>query len=176
MNEEYQVSAEEDSSRQVEALAMKLFEDVLGPQGQVLGLKDEDIVAPDLAGLIRDPENVVATVSDGEKVTGFSVAVPIGKFNPERASESADTAYVYLTGIEPNKQGQGEVGPLMKNLTDELKRQGYSFLERDCVLTQGYADKVGKAYEGAIIEQHDHTRWPEVGPERFSRIDLSKVA
>ena len=139
----------------------------------ILGMTDDDIAAPNVHEMIRDPDTTIAILSEDGKVIGFSMAIPIGKMNPKREEESGDTAYIYFTGIEPGQQGQGLVGTLMEDMTDRLKAKGYGFMERDCVLTQGYADSVEKAYHDAIVEQYDHTRWQEVGPERFFRIDLS---
>lgn len=158
---------------QVEALTRQLFGDSMDLDKPILGITDDDIVAANIHEMLRDPATTVATLTEGESVIGFSVAIPIGAMDPKREAESSSTAYIYFTGIEPSRQGQGLVGVLMQDMADRLRAKGFAFMERDCVLTQGYADSVEKAYQGAIVEKYDHTRWPAVGPERFFRIDLS---
>lgn len=63
----------------------------------------------------------------------------------------------------------------MDDLFKQLLGRGYTFVERDCVIVNGYADSVQKAVGPAIVEVYDHTRNPDIGPERFFRIDLSKM-
>ncbi len=165
---------------QLEALVKRLFKWADSDQ-PILGMTDNDIVAPNIREMLKDPRNTVATLSEKGEIIGFSLAIPIGVMDPARADESRDTAYIYFTGITPEWRRKGKVGEVMEKMVRLLRAKGYSFIERDCVLTQekpgieSYADKVERAYRGAIIDQKDHERWPEVGPERFFRIELSKI-
>ena len=139
----------------------------------ILGISDDDFIAPNVSEMLLAPDTTVATLVEDGEVLGFSVAIPIGKMHMARHLESDETAYIYFTGIDPACQGKGKIAVLMDDMVAQLKARGYSFVERDCVLTQSYADNVEKVFAGAIVEKYDHTRWPEVGPERFFRIDLS---
>lgn len=155
---------------QVERLARDVFGADMDLDGPILGFTDDDVVAPDLKSLLRSPTTTLASHTENGEVIGFSLAVPIGEFNPGRAAESDETAYIYFTGIEPSRQGEGVVGSVMDDMLGKLTEKGYGFVERDCVIENGYADKVEQQYQGAIVEQYDHTRFPEFGPERFFRM------
>lgn len=146
------------------------------PEEPILGATDEVVVAPNLDALLHDPDTTLAVTTEGKKVTGFSVAVPVGRFDRTKEARSADTAYIYYTGIEPSLRGRGLVGPLMEKMYGLLRDKGYKRVERDAVLDQGWADKVQRSSpEGAIMSSHDHTTWEEVGPQRFFEMDLSKL-
>jgi ribosomal protein S18 acetylase RimI-like enzyme len=158
---------------QVETIAKRLFGDAMDLDEPILGISDDDFIAPNVREMLQDPDTTVATLVENGVVVGFSVAIPIGKMHRARHRESDETAYIYFTGIDPVCQGKGLIAKLMDDMVAQLKARGYSFVERDCVLTQSYADNVEKVFAGAIVEKYDHTRWPEVGPECFFRIDLS---
>ena len=160
-------------TQEIEALASQVFpEDITEP---IMGMTDKDIVAPNIYEMVNNPENTLATLLEDNKVVGFSLAVPIGKMDTTRTAESAETAYIYFSGIELSRQGKGLVKTLLDTMMRKLVDRGYSFAERHSVLTQDYADNVEKTYAGAVVEKRDGVWWPEVGPERFFRIDLSKV-
>jgi len=165
-----------DITKQVETLAETLFSGALGPNGVVLGITNNDVVADNLRSLVTDPGNTVATYTVGDKLVGFSVAVPIDKMDSTRSSESQETAYIYFTGVQPELQSQGHVGPLMDDMYRKLRTRGYQFVERDSMIENGYADNVEKANEGAIDEgsMYDYDPWG-LGMERHFRIDLSKA-
>lgn len=158
---------------QVESLAKRLFGDAMDLDEPILGISDDDFIAPNVSEMLLAPDTTVATLVEDGEVLGFSVAIPIGKIHMARYLESDETAYIYFTGIDSACQGKGKIAVLMDDMVAQLKARGYCFIERDCVLTQNYADNVEKVFAGAIVEKYDHTRWPEVGPERFFRIDLS---
>lgn len=148
----------------------------LDPSAPVLGVTDEVEMASHVSALLHDESLVVASLGDNGQLIGCSLATPVDRMDPSRASEARDTAYIYFTAIDPKRQGEGLVGPLMETLLQKLWRAGYSFVERDCVIANGYADNVQQTYRGAIVESYDHTNFPEAGPERFFRIDLGRLA
>lgn len=165
---------------QAEALARQLFGSDMDLDQPILGWTNEDIVAPNVHEMLRDPRNTLATLVEDSGLIGFSIAVPIGVMDATREAESEETAYIYFTGIQPHRQGEGLVKSLIEDLQRKLVARGYRFMERDCQVTNGYADKVQKAYDaipGAIVgKPYNHARFgPEVGEERFFRIDLSKA-
>lgn len=55
-----------------------------------------------------------------------------------------------------------------------LLSKGSRYLERDCVMDNGYADKVLRSFQGSIEVTYEHVKFPEVGRERFFRINLEK--
>lgn len=162
-------------TEQIEALAQQLFGAGLGPNGEVLGMGDDDIVAPSLHELITDPTNTRTTLEEDGKLIGFSMAVPVGKMDPSRQDESFETAYIYYTGVDPSRQGEKLVGPLLIATGQKLRDRGYAFAEAHMVKTQGFADNVTKNLGPAIVESEDNTWWPEIGPQRFVRVDLSRI-
>ncbi|HEY5442754.1 MAG TPA: GNAT family N-acetyltransferase [Candidatus Saccharimonadales bacterium] len=166
---------DEATLEQVEALAKELFGGMMNLDEPIKGMNDDDIVAPDFHRMLRDPDNTLATLSEEDKVVGFALATPIGKMNPRRVAESADTAYVYIGGIVPDRQGEGLIRHVSKDIAGKLRDQGYTFAEADCVHSGGYAAKVHKALGGAIVKWEDHPGWPETGPERFFKIDLRQT-
>lgn len=166
----------EETLSEIESLARQLFEnDDVDLDTPILGETNNDIVAPNIHEMLRDPNNILATLSEDDRLVGFSIAVPMGIMDPTREEESSETAYIYFTGIDPNRQREKLVGKLMEDMHAKLRARGFSFIERDCVLAQGYADSVERAYQGAIVRKYNHAKWKEVGPQRFFRIDLSMV-
>lgn len=146
--------------------------------GPILGLKDETVIAENLEQALRAENSTAIAMMDGDRVIGYSYAVPINAMEPERASEVNDTAYIYMTVISPESRHQGRVGRLNEEMLRALLKKGYSFVERDSKIEGDYADKIEKTYgdiPGAIIEKKDHTRWEEVGPERFFRMNIAKA-
>lgn len=145
------------------------------PNLPIIGMTADVMVAPTFTALLTDPETVVATAERDGQLAGVSVAVPrikMGKVEPE----SDKTAYIYYTAVEPSLQGDGIVGDVMKSLLSQIKERGYEYVERDCMVENGYADKVQKTYQAAIIPEHtyEHDRWG-IGRERHFLIDLSLV-
>lgn len=159
---------------QVEGLARRVFgdEEVDSP---MLGMTEQDVLAANIHELIHDPENTIVTLEEEGQTIGFSVAVPYEKMRIEGPEKTKDTAYIYYSGIDPNRQNQGLVKKLNDDMLNMLSTKGYKFATRDSVMDQDYAEKVEKAYDKAIVERYDHERWPDVGPQRFFRIDLAKI-
>ena len=145
------------------------------PSEPVLGQTDDVVMAENLEQLIRQPDTIITTLNEDEQMVGFTLAVPIGVMDPTRAAESNDTAYIYYTAIEPERIGEGKVEPLMAATVERLRDDGYSFLERDSQISNGYADKIQKTYQDAIVSSRDHLDFPEFGPLRFFRIDLNAI-
>lgn len=146
------------------------------PNSPILGATDDVEIAPNLTSLLHDNSLIVVSLEDDGHLIGCSIAMPIDKMDPSRSDEAKDTAYIYYTAISPDRQGVGLVGTLMDSLFQKLEQEGYTYLERDCVIANGYADNVQKNNEAAIVESYDHTNFPEFGPERFFRIKLGKAA
>jgi len=146
----------------------KLTDKILGNNNKVVVFDDY------IAGLIS-PNSIVALLIEEKKVIGFSFAIPIGKFDPKREDESGTTAYIYLTSIAPEKRGQKLVGPLVDFLFQELKRRGYQYVERDCLIENGYADIIRNHYNkyDCIVKSYRHNKFPEIGPEEFFRINIA---
>jgi hypothetical protein len=144
--------------------------------GQLLGGTDEVVAYESLEKAFESPETTVITLDDPNtgELAGFTLSMPIGKMYPERESESDETSYIYFTVLQEKFRGQKLVGKLTDPLFVDLANNGYKFVERDSMIEDGYADKISRHYEGSIVESYDHTRFPEVGPERFFRIDIDK--
>lgn len=141
----------------------------------ILGERDDVEIAPNFAALIDDPEVILAELEQDGKLVGFSLAMPVGKMDPEREDESPETAYIYYTGLEPDEQGQGQVGPLNREMERKLREHGYAYFEEDCIIANGYAAAVQKNYADDIVDSYDHTKFPEFGSQRHFRISLEKL-
>ncbi len=168
-------SDQHERNTQIEHLVVDVFGDE--PKDPILGITDTVVIAPNLQALLERPSTIIVTIPDENgKLAGFNMAIPIGDMNPERAEESSETAYIYYTIVRPDLQGKG----LIKTLTDAtfkvLVAKGYHYVEEDTARENGYADKIERALpHDAILEARDHSGFPETGPQRFFRIDLSKV-
>lgn len=140
----------------------------------LLGEKDEDTAYTNLEEAFLSPDSTVAILQEtgNNGVIGYTLAMPIGRMDPNRKSESDETAYIYHTVLLKEERGKGLVGRLSDALFMELARQEYLFAERDSMIDNGYADKIQKHYKGSIIESYDHEKWPDIGPERHFRIDI----
>lgn len=157
---------------QIEAINDTVFGDTADP---VTGITDEVAIAPNLRGLLERPDALVVALEEDGRVDGFSVIIPIGVMDPSRVEESSDTAYVYVTAIKPEEQGKSRVGTLMETVHQQLLQRGYSYLERDANIANGYADSIDKFYGEAVVNRRDHEGYPGTGAERNFRIDLSKL-
>ncbi len=140
----------------------------------VLGVDDDTIMAPSPAALLADPTTVIGTAEVDGRLVAISVAIPKAKFNPQNPDPK--TVYIYYAAVEPSLQGRGLIAVAARVLESKLRALGYAYLEQDCVKDNGYADTISRAYAGAIVEQYDHSKYPEIGPQRFFRIDLNRLA
>lgn len=174
MTEQEPEALNAETAQQVEDLTRVLFGRTMDLSGPLSGTDDSDIVADSLHDMVADPENTVVDLIEDGKVIGFNIVIPIGKMTAARATESTETAYIYFTGIEPNRQGQGLVKKLNESTFDTLRRKGFRFVELDAMHSSGYDQMVAKSYADAIAARREHDDWG-IGPETFFRIDLSKT-
>lgn len=143
----------------------------------VYGETNNDIVADNFEQFLNDPAATVITIDDESgKHVAFTLAMPVGRFDPTRQNDT-ETAYIYITCVEPALQHQGIAGKLMDKLHTTLLGKGFRYIERDVMLDTGtgFADKIAKSYGDAIIESWQHAKWAELGKQRFFRIDLTKL-
>jgi len=146
------------------------------PNQPILGITNDIVIAPNLASLLGQESAITASLETDDQVVAFSVATPIGKFDPHKNGVT-DTAYIYATAVHPERQGQGLVGELMQGLHAALLQRSYRYIERDATLRNGYADKILKVYGDSIVDMSQpRTRFPEVGPARWFWIDLQKYS
>jgi GNAT superfamily N-acetyltransferase len=108
-----------------------------------------------------------------QRLIGFSLAIPIEDMDPKRTDESGETAYVYMVAVEPQSQKRGLAGPLMANMRNLLRDRAYAHMEIDVV--ESSAEDIARTYEGAIEVTYAHEKFPEVGSQRFFRINLDKM-
>lgn len=148
----------------------------VNPDAPVTAEREEHIIAPNLTAALQDPNSVIALVKDPltDEVVGYSWAIPINYMTPEREAEMFDTAYIYFTVIKESQRGKGLVGHVTDQLLKEIATKGYTYVERDSRIENGYADNIDKNYKDSILERYDHTKFPEFGPERHFRIDIQK--
>jgi len=171
----------EDLAVTLKGIAERAFTERFGESfegvfdGPIVGADEGIVVADSFEDAIRSPANTVATVERDGEIAGFSLAVPIEAFDPERAAEAGSTAYAYVSAIDPEFQNQGLIAPLSMELAHQLHDDGYTHVETEVVHKDGYADNVAKAYEGAIERQEDQEGYPEVGPQTFFRINIDKA-
>jgi GNAT superfamily N-acetyltransferase len=149
------------------------------PEEPILGLRDEDIVAHNLSSLLQSPDTTVVTAEEQGKVTGFSLAVSLGRFDPSRNNET-DAAYLYYIATDPSHRGEGIGRKLTDNLFQELREEGYNTVEVDAVISKDYAEsyaaQLQKWFGHTAAFEFDHEAWEEAGPERFFQIDLTKLS
>ncbi len=158
------------SVAEMESLLDRAFPDDDFITKPVLGIDDDIIVAPSLAALFASPSTVIGTAEKDGKLVAMSIAIPKSQYDP--SNPDPETAYIYYTVVEPALQGCGLVAIAARSLEAQLRALGYIYLEQDCVKENGYADTISRAYAGAIVDQYDHLKFPENGPQRFFRIDL----
>jgi len=157
---------------QIEDLTAQMF---YNPSEPILGVKDEVVIAPNLRALMERSSTIVTTLEDEDGLLeAFSMTIPLGEMDPRRAIET-DTAYVYYIAVQPNLQGEGRVASLMKAMESQLKDQGYGYFELDANISNGFADKLEKAYGEAVVSKRNHAGYEGTGPQRALRVDLSKV-
>ena len=107
-------------------------------------------------------------------IIGFTNAVPTNglyddEFHPERAFDP-HTAYIMDTAIDRAYTGRHLVGKLMTVLEEELRRKGYTHIERDAATANRYAANIEKIYGERILFSKPHDS--EWGPQVFFRIKL----
>lgn len=168
----------EDSWRDVQNAVKQMAQEAfhVSPDQPLLGETDQIIFFNNTEEAFRDPTSTVVLLWEETTPIGYSLAAPIDRMDPTRKNEASDTAYIYWTVIHKDYQGRKLVGIVSDQLLCELHHQGYGYVERDAVKENGYADSTQRHYQkfpGSIVATYDHTKWPQIGPERFFRIDLA---
>lgn len=102
----------------------------------------------------------LAVVREGDEAFGYCL---VKRRWPE-------TAYIAITAIDPAYQKKGHLKTLISSVEDELRTIGYTHIERNCRIENGYADKVEKHYGDRVDVRYDHGS--RIGPLRFMRIRL----
>jgi ribosomal protein S18 acetylase RimI-like enzyme len=103
----------------------------------------------------------LAVVREGDKAFGYCL---VKRRWPE-------TAYIAITAIDPAFQKKGHLARLIAAVEDELRLIGYTHIERNCRIANGYADKVAAHYGARAEVAYDHGSL--IGPLRFFRIRLA---
>ncbi len=137
----------------------------------------EDFGEDELVGAFENPEAIIVVTRDQvtTKIVGFTYAEPVQKvyredFHPER-KQLPHTAYIQNTALSPDYIGHKLVGPMIERLEAELIAKGYLFIERDSIVSHGYADNIKKNYKDRIVLVAPHeSRW---GEQIFFRIKLT---
>lgn len=106
----------------------------------------------------------LAIIRKGDVATGYCLVT----------RKWPETAYINYTAIDPDYQDQGYLGKLISAVEDELVKIGFTHIERDCRIENGYADKVEKFYSDRIDVKYDHAS--SLGPLRFFRIRLKRAS
>ena len=145
--------------------------------------KNERFIADNLAeALLDERATVIALYREGE-VVGYSYAIPTPMFEDERKKDS-DTAYIYMTIINPRHRGQRLVSSLNHSMLLALRDKGYKYVERESRMTipegetTSYADKITKYYSqnpNAIIDMKPTPGYDGTGPEISFRIDIEEA-
>ena len=109
---------------------------------------------------INDPKMNLVLLKDDTSIVGFTYAVP----------ENEESVRIVDTVILKEYQHRGFVSMLMSYLETELKKGGYTYITRDALVENGYADKIIKNYSSRIIETKEFTsKW---GKQKYFKIKL----
>jgi predicted N-acetyltransferase YhbS len=168
----------EESIKEVNELARRLFGDLVDFDAPIKGMGQDVIVANSFQEMLRDPSNTLVTLEEKGQVLGFTLSTPIDVVDMGREHESTQTAYGFFGGIEPSRQGEKLIGSLLQETVRTLADRGYSFVECDCTIYNGWADSFGKFYrkfDGAIVDERERSAWPGEDPYRFFRINLQRA-
>ena len=138
--------------------------------------EEEALDEGELAHYFTDPKSTTVFLREEgtRRIVGYTNAVSAEglydeEFYPERGGDP-HTAYIMDTAIEQTHRGQHLVGKLMAALEAELKRKGYTHIERDAATDNRYAENIQKAYGERILFSEPHDS--EYGPQVFFRIKL----
>lgn len=102
----------------------------------------------------------LAVIHAGDKAMGYCL---VHRRWPE-------AAYVAITAIDPEFQKKGHLGKLIGAVEDELRRIGYTHIERNARVANGYADKIAAHYGDRVEIAYEHGSL--IGALRFFRIRL----
>jgi ribosomal protein S18 acetylase RimI-like enzyme len=140
--------------------------------------RDHAFTPEELEKHFTDSDNAVALIKYKNEIIGYSYAMPTTQAYSEndpvfsgRVKDST-TAYLYNVVIDPRYQGRGLVGKLSSALEDKLREKGYTHLEMDAAIQNGYANSIQKAYGARVIVSHDH---PSIyGEQRYFLLDIQR--
>lgn len=117
---------------------------------------DKDMMQSD----VNDSKMNLVLLKDGDSIVGFTYAVP----------ENEESVRIVDTVLMKEYQHKGFVSLLMSCLETELKKRGYTYITRDALVENGYADKIIKNYSPRIIETKEFTStW---GKQIYFKIQL----
>jgi len=118
-----------------------------------------------------NPKTTTALLKKGEHIIGFTYARSLDDAKElGRESEITETVYIWNTVISKEYRGRHLVGILMSTLENELKRKGYSYIERAAMVTHEYAAHITKHYADRILKSEPvDTKY---GKQVFFRIKL----
>lgn len=102
----------------------------------------------------------LAVIKDTDKAIGYCL---VSRRWPE-------TAYIGITAIDPDYQKKGHIKTLIPAVEDELRKIGYTHIERNARVSNGYADKLTAFYGERIEISYEHGS--RIGTLRFFRIRL----
>jgi ribosomal protein S18 acetylase RimI-like enzyme len=134
---------------------------------KIIKLEDWDEVGPQIVaiqseafagGAMFDESFLKEMVTEKDTLTiGIFDAkgVVIGYVNA--VATNTDTAHIESIAIQANHQKKGLVAILSGALEDELRNRGCHYFSEEASVTNGYAEKIQKAYQDRIVEQHEHT-------------------
>ncbi len=125
--------------------------------------------------LLKDPalKHPLKPLKD---TVGFTIAVPalfaysLESYYCNRIT-SEDTAYIVYTAIDNQHKGHNLVGKMLKRQEEELKRNGFRFIERDIDATNiSYVNDTIKNNKGRIVKEE--TLNSPRGSQKFFRIRI----
>jgi ribosomal protein S18 acetylase RimI-like enzyme len=118
---------------------------------------------------LTEPDSLVVVINKFGQIIGFTITRKVGDIWPSRQDEE-NTIRIINTAIVPQEQHKGYVASLMSVLEREIEERGFTYMERNCAVDNGYADIIERVYSERIVEQNDHdSKW---GPQRFFRIKV----
>lgn len=95
-------------------------------------------------------------------------------FTVARRTTILREAYVALSAVRPEYQGQKFIGVLRSRLEDELHLRGYEYLASESRSDNGYAAKLLRHYGDRVVERREiPVRSPGEYPREFIKIRIA---
>ncbi|PIR85369.1 hypothetical protein COU15_00900 [Candidatus Kaiserbacteria bacterium CG10_big_fil_rev_8_21_14_0_10_45_20] len=96
--------------------------------------------------VLKEKQTVLAVLTDAEtqKIVGYALTTTTNK---------PHAAHYIANAIIPEFQGQRLVKALSEKVEEELRNKGFLFVTRDTRTSDGYADKVRKAYGKRVLKE-----------------------